>query len=114
MPNPDDPNEAECQRCFDSGLIPGSYYPCVCTGLPDPRVKPPVLDLESLRPRREGEVTMEEFDAWQRKVTSATLAAAGICEAFSTRRGGMCYAPLNEDGTCPRLYLHGDEFSEPT
>jgi len=30
VPNPFDPNEAECKRCFDTGFAPGSYDPCWC------------------------------------------------------------------------------------
>lgn len=32
MPNPNEPEEAECQRCHDTGTIPGSYRPCPCLG----------------------------------------------------------------------------------
>lgn len=28
MPNPNDPDQAECQVCFDQGSPPGSYAPC--------------------------------------------------------------------------------------
>lgn len=31
MPNPNDPEQAECQRCYDSGFIPGTYRLCNCT-----------------------------------------------------------------------------------
>lgn len=28
MPNPDNPDEAECRYCHDSGVTPGTYNPC--------------------------------------------------------------------------------------
>lgn len=28
MPNPENPDEAECRACFDMGTIPGTYKPC--------------------------------------------------------------------------------------
>lgn len=33
MPNPNNPAEHECQRCHDTGEIPGSYRLCPCTGV---------------------------------------------------------------------------------
>lgn len=32
MPNPNNPDEAECRRCHDSGTVPGTYNLCACTG----------------------------------------------------------------------------------
>lgn len=34
MPNPNDPDEAQCQRCYDSGVVPGTDRPCSCRGIP--------------------------------------------------------------------------------
>lgn len=35
MPNPNDPDEAECKYCHDSGELPGTYQPCHhCRGVP--------------------------------------------------------------------------------
>lgn len=36
MPNPTDPDEAECPRCHDSGMVVGTYNVCQCiTGTSD-------------------------------------------------------------------------------
>jgi hypothetical protein len=40
-----------------------------------------------------------------------TIAELDICEAFNTRRQGMCKRPLTPLGDCPEAHLHGDEFS---
>ncbi len=34
------------------------------------------------------------------------------CEAFNVTRAGMCKAPLDKHGECPKAADHGDEFSE--
>lgn len=36
MPNPDDPTEAECRWCYDTGVIPGSDKPCTHCVAPPP------------------------------------------------------------------------------
>lgn len=34
MPNPEDPNEAECRWCYDTGVLPRTYRLCPhCTGM---------------------------------------------------------------------------------
>lgn len=33
MPNPENPDEAECRVCFDSGVVPFTNRLCVCTGM---------------------------------------------------------------------------------
>lgn len=33
MPNPNDPEQAECRRCHDTGIVPGTDRLCSCTGV---------------------------------------------------------------------------------
>lgn len=45
MPNPNNPDEAECQTCFDSGYVPGTNRLCKCAEWP-------ALDMEDQAQRR--------------------------------------------------------------
>jgi hypothetical protein len=43
MPNPNNPDEAECRRCFDTGELPGTYRPCPwCIPITNPSKERPV------------------------------------------------------------------------
>jgi hypothetical protein len=42
MPNPNDPEQAECRRCYDTGHPPGSDRLCQCVSGGEPSA-PPLL-----------------------------------------------------------------------